>query len=435
VFPTSQLLEKPVALWHLLREGDLSAVPRWAKLLIYPIRILLRTFDEFLNDKCILRASSLAYSSLLAMVPVTALFFFSVAKFNLVADFEAFENIKIKVGDLLFNNLAPAQTDIIKKYITEYTQNINLLGAFGFAMLFMIAIFLFNTIEHTINDIWHAKQRRPLLNRFLAFWAVLTLPPLLFLVSSVFAAKLKTRDIDVLSLRFLPHVLNWFAFWLAYKVIPYTKVRFRAAFFGAAAAGILWQLAKGGFSWYISNMASFDKLYGSLGAVPVFLIWLYVTWLIVLFGAEVAYAVQFPRERSHLTKEELAGYMDFYSVRAMAEITRRFGAVEDNKTSTIDVLRNVGIPPEVMGDILNRLSERQLIVYTEDKDYVPARQPSKIMVREVVEAVSGKKLMAPETADDAVSIRLRKTFKEITEGVDAAFGNLDLETLTNGVEN
>ena len=118
----------------------------------------------------------------------------------------------------------------------------------------------------------------------------------------------------------------------------------------------------------------------------------------------------------------------------MAEITKRFGDPDDSHRDAIDALRGIGIPPEIIGEILNRLSERQLIVYTEDKDYIPARQPSKILIREVVEAVSGKKMLAPDSADDTVSMRLRKTFEEITTGVDSALGEMNLDMLVNGAD-
>jgi membrane protein len=249
------------------------------------------------------------------------------------------------------------------------------------------------------------------------------------IVSFYIAASLEVKDQDIFQLKFLAYLLNWLAFWFAYQFIPYTRVRFGAAFVGAIVGGTMWEIAKGAFNWYITNMTAFDKVYGALGAVPVFLLWIYLTWLIVLFGAEVAYAVQYPRERSHLTQAELANYLEFYSVRAMAEIVRRFNAQDDGAASAIDSLRNIGIPPEILGDILNRLSEKHLIVYTEDKDYVPARKPSSIMVREVVEAVSGKKMLAPENATDPVSNRLRKTFHEIATGVDSALDELDLNGL------
>jgi len=422
------LREKATELWRLLRDGDLSQSPPGAQAFIYPVRVIVRAFEEFLNDKCLLRASALAYASLLALVPVTAIFFFILTKLD------AFSAIQLKVEDILFRNLIPTRTDVIREYLIQYTQNVMLLGVFGLIALFVTAVFLFNSIEHTINDIWQAKQRRPFLSKFTSFWTVLTAVPVLLIISLLLAANLKVKDIDIFELKFLTYLLNWVAFWFAYQFIPYTRVRISAALVGAVVGGTLWELAKGAFNWYITNMTAFDKVYGSLGAVPVFLLWIYLTWLIVLFGAEVAYAVQYPRERDHLTQEELSNYLEFYSVRAMAEIVRHFNAQDGSESSAVDALRNIGIPPEILGEILNRLSERQLIVYTEDKDYVPARRPSSIMVREVVEAVSGKKLLAPDSAKDDVSRRLRKTFKDIAAGVDSALGELDFNMLIEGSE-
>ena len=410
-------------MWNLLRDGDLSQSPRWAQVVVYPVRVLVRAFEEFVNDKCIIRASALAYASLLALVPIIAIFFFILTKLD------AFSAIQVRVEDFLFHNLIPARTDIIREYVIQYTQNVMLLGVFGLIAFFVTAVFLFNAIEHTINDIWQAKKRRPFLSKFTAFWTVLTAVPVLMIVSFYIAASLELKDQDIFQLKFLAYLLNWLAFWFAYQFIPYTRVRFGAAFAGAIVGGTMWEIAKGAFNWYITNMTAFDKVYGALGAVPVFLLWIYLTWLIVLFGAEVAYAVQYPRERRHLTQAELANYLEFYSVRAMAEIVRRFNAQDDGAASAVDSLRDIGIPSEILGDILNRLSEKHLIVYTEDKDYVPARKPSSILVREVVEAVSGKKMLAPENATDPVSNRLRKTFQEIATGVDSALDELDLNAL------
>jgi membrane protein len=426
VSPTSDRWETAAKGWHYLRSGDLSQAPRWVRVLVQPARISVRAFEEFFNDKCLLRASALAFTSLLALVPVTAIFFFFLTKL------EAFGQIQEKLEDFLFSNLVPARTDVIREYIIQYTQNVTFLGVFGIIALFVTAIFLFNTVEHTINDIWHAKQRRPFLSKFMAFWTVLTAVPVLTGISFLLAAKLEAEDIDVFELKFLTYILNWLAFWFAYQFIPYTRVRIKAAFVGAVVGGLLWELAKGGFNWYISNMTAFDKIYGSLGAVPVFLLWIYLTWLIVLFGAEVAYAVQYPEEKSRLTADDLSNYLEFYSVRTMAEIVRRFGEGDDESASTVDSLKDIGIPSEMLGEVLNRLAEKHLIVYTEDKDYVLARQPSGIMVREVIEAVAGKKMLAPEAAKDDVSRRVRRIFREMAQGMDSALDKLSLETLIDG---
>lgn len=421
---TADWQEKVAELYHRFREDDLSGSPLWVRILVNPARITACAYEEFFADKCLQRASALAFASLLALVPVTVIFFSFLTKL------EAFSEIRGKVQDFLFQNMIPARTEIIREYLAQYSEKVTLLGVFGITTLFITAIVLFNTIEHTINEIWHAKQKRPFLSKFSAFWTVLTATPMLVFVSSWVAAKY----VDVFHLKFLPYLLNWFAFWFAYQFIPYTPVRVRAAFVGAIIGGTLWELAKGTFNWYIANMTAFDTVYGSLGAIPVFLVWIYLTWVIVLFGAEVAYAVQYPMEKSRTDHEKLAGYLDFYSVRTMAEIVRRFAGAENGAASGMDNLKNIGIPSDILGEILNRLSEKQLIVYTENKQYLPAREPSQITIREIVEAVSGRKMLAPESPDDAVSRRLTRAFVEVAAGVDSALEELDFQTLLDGSE-
>jgi len=421
---TADWWNKAANFFELFREGDISRHPLVVRVLIYPARVAIRAFEEFLADKCLQRASALAFASLLALVPVTATFFFFLTKL------EAFGEIRVKVEDLLLDNLVPARNDVIRDYLAQYTQNVTLLGVFGIVTLFITAIFLFNTIEHTINEIWHAKQRRPFLGKLTSVWAALTAAPILICVSFYVAAKLTAGDVDIFSLKFLPHILNGLAFWFAYQYIPYTPVRIRAAVVGAIVGGTLWELAKDGFNWYIANMATFDRIYGALGAIPVFLLWLYVTWLIVLFGAEVAYAVQYPHGNRPLTIAEQRDYIEFFSVRAMAEIARRYSDMSNEETiTTIDCLKDVGIPPQILGDILNRLSEKRLILYTEDQDYVPARPPSKITIREVIEAVSDSKTLVPKIGKDVISERLGKVFREVEASTESALDGLNLQAL------
>jgi membrane protein len=422
-------VEKRSSFLHLFRESDLSQSPVHTRVILYPLRVVIRSFEEFFIDKCLQRASALAFASLLALVPVTAIFF------SFLTRLEAFSEIQLKVEDFLFRNFVPNRTEVIREYLTQYSQNVTLLGVFGVTTLFITAIVLFNTIEHTINEIWHAKQKRPFLSKFASFWTVLTATPVLIFVSFYIAARLSSKRPDIFSLKFLTYFLNWLAFWFAYQFIPYTRVRIRAAVVGAIIGGALWELAKSGFNWYISNMTSFDKIYGLFGAVPVFLLWLYLTWVIVLFGAEVAYAVQYPQAEKRMTRAEIESYLEFYSVRVMAEIVKRFAkGGADADTNAIDRLSEVGIPRELSGEILNRLVEKRLVLYTEDKDYVPARDPSKITIREVVEAVSETRMLTPETVEDPISRRLKETFVNAAVCMDSALDGSNFANLIEATE-
>ncbi len=417
-------MEKVADSFRHLREGELSHFSLKGRIVIYPFRVLVRAFEEFFADQCLQRASALAFASLLALVPVTAIFFSFITKL------EAFSQLRGRVEDFLFRNLVPTRTDVIRQYLVQYTENVTLLGIFGIMALFIAAIFLFNTIEHTINIIWHAKQRRPFRSKFTSFWTVLTASPLLVFASFYIAAKFTAKGNEAFSLRLLTYSLNGLAFYLAYQFVPYTHVRVRAAVVGAVAGATLWELAKGGFNWYITSMTQFDRIYGSLGAVPVFLLWVYLTWVIVLFGSEVAYAVQYPKSESRLSQAQLADYLDFFSVRTMAEIVRRFND-GDTAAGTIDRLKEIGIPSEILGEILNRLTDERLVFFTEEKDYVPARHPSKMTVREVIEAVSGKKLLAPDTVKDPVSRKLRESFQQITRDMDSSLDDLNMQMLVD----
>jgi membrane protein len=292
----------------------------------------------------------------------------------------------------------------------------------------VVAIFLFNNIEVTFNNIWHVKKKRPIFGKLTSLWTVLTLTPILFGISFYLAAKFTARSEGIVPAWIVPYLLNTLAFWVAYQFIPYTNIRLRASVIAAVVVAILWEIAKAGFNWYITNLASFRQIYGSLGTVPVFLLWLYLTWVIVLFGTELAYAIQYPHKDSLLGN----AYREFYAVRAMAEISRMFGERKGGKRNVLDRMRSIGIPPDIIGDILNQLAKEGLLIFTEGKDYYLARAPSTITVSEIIEAVSGAKLLAPPAGDDLVSRELKKKFEEASEQITATLDGLNLQELITG---
>jgi membrane protein len=385
-------------------------------------RTIRRTFEEFFANECFQRASALAFATLLALVPVAAISFFFIARL------EAFSEVEAKISDFIFRNFVPARTDEVQRYLLEYTQNVKVIRFFGFLALIITAIFLFNTVEVTFNTIWHVKKKRPFFGKLTSLWTVLTFTPILICTSFLVAAKLAAQGDGFVPAWIVPYVLNIFAFWFVYQFIPYTKVRKRAAVIAAVVAGVLWEIAKGGFSWYIGNLATFSQIYGSLGTVPVFLLWLYLTWVIVLLGTELAYAIQYPHGEKVLAHE----YLEFYSVRAMAEITRLFGRRGESKKNTMDALKEIGIPPDILGDILNRLTGKNLLILSEDMEVYPARDPSTITVREVIEAASGCKLLAPPDEKDPISQSLKRNFQQAGKQMNNTLDGMSLQMLVNG---
>lgn len=400
------------------RDRELSTFSFPAKSAVIILRTIHRAIEEFFSDECFQRASALAFATLIALVPVTAVSFFFLTKLN------AFNDIEVKIEDFVFQNFVPTRTEEIRSYIVQYTNNVGVLGAFGTMALIVVAIFLFNNIEVTFNNIWHVKKKRPLFGKLTSLWTVLTLTPFLFGVSFLLAAKFTAQSEGIIPAWVVPYLLNTLAFWVAYQFIPYTNVRLHAAIIAAVVVAILWEIAKAGFNMYITNLTSFSQIYGSLGTVPVFLLWLYLTWLIILFGTELAYAIQYP----HKAKTFGNDYREFYAVRAMAEIARIFSR-QGNRPNTIDGLRNAGVPPDIIGDILNLLAKENLLILTEENEYYPARAPSAISIHEIIDAVSGSKLLAPPAEKDPLSQRLKKKFEEAGEQIAATLDGVNLQDL------
>lgn len=349
----------------------------------------------------------------------------AAVSFFFLTKLEAFNQIEEKIEDFIFRNFVPTRTEEIRSYIIQYTSNVGVLGVFGIFALIIAAIFLFNTIEVTFNNIWHVKKKRPFLGKLTSLWTVLTLTPILIGVSFYLAAKFTAQSQGIVPAWIVPYALNIIAFWFAYQFIPYTNIRIHAAMIAAVVVGILWELAKGGFNWYITNLTSFNQIYGSLGTVPVFLLWLYLTWIIVLLGTELAYAIQYP----HKDKSFGHQYLEFYSVRTMAEIARMFREREKSKRNNLDRLCDIGIPPDILGEILSLLTEKNLLILTDDQEYYPARDPSTITAREIIEAASGVKLLAPPNPKDQLSRILKKKFEEAGDQVSVALDGLNLQTL------
>ncbi len=251
-------------------------------------RVLSHVNREFSNDACLLRAQALSFSALLALVPLMAISFsiISLASGSAQAKLQAF----------LFEHLIPASGSAVTEHITAFSQRASTVGLVGLIFLILTAVGLFATIEHTFNAIWGVTRRRPPVAHFLAFWGLITLGPF-FLGASIYLTASVREIVSVaVSQRatayLLPLVFTWVAFTWLYILAPYTQVRLKPALIAGVAAGSLWEAAKYAFDYYASLAVAVSKIYGSLGILPLFLAWLFLSWVIVLFGAELSYTLQ-----------------------------------------------------------------------------------------------------------------------------------------------
>lgn len=254
---------------------------------------VLFVFNNFMQDYCTYFASALAFTSLLAIVPLMAV---SLA---LLSSFPVFQEMSGPIQDFIFENFVPATGKIIQQYLIGFTKQVSNLSIWGVAFLFVTSVLLMFTIEQALNKIWKVRVQRLGTSAFLLYWAILSLAPILMGLSIaassyLFSLPFISSEAHISSSSFLTHapfILSFFSFTFLYMVVPNCKVRFLHAVIGALVTAILFDIAKLGFTWYLTTYHTYELLYGAFAIVPIFFLWVYWVWLIVLLGAEIAYAL------------------------------------------------------------------------------------------------------------------------------------------------
>lgn len=246
-------------------------------------------FCQYRQDKCATRASSLTFTTLLAIVPLV------VVIFSALSIFPFFNHSADQLQNFIFHNLVPSSGEVIQKYVTDFEKQAHKLPVMGFIFLFVTAIMMMVTIENTLNDIWKVRHRRHLSGSLLMYWALLTLGPVFLsgsvLLSSYIGSLELVHGVKLSGVKSLVELLPPFAAFIAfvflYVIVPHCRVRLSHAAAGAFVAALLFEIAKYLFGFYVVYFPTYSLLYGALATIPLFLLWLYVSWSIFLFGAQV----------------------------------------------------------------------------------------------------------------------------------------------------
>jgi membrane protein len=359
---------------------------------------LLDLIDHLIDDQCLGAASALAYTTILSIVPLLTVFF---AVFRV---FTPSEEMGAAVrGMLLKSFLADSVSDVVK-FLEDFVERArsDTLGLIGFSFLLMTTVSLFLSIEKTFNRIWRAPGERPLHRRVTTFYALVTLSPGLGGVA-VYVAQRFGDDVNAAAsgLPFLRLILAWslgsLALALLYKLMPHTRVRWRSALIGGAVAGAAFEAAKFGFNTYITEIYSGSanaQIYGSLALVPVFFLWIYILWVVVLMGAQIGYFIQNRRDvaeevRAHRGARRISdrtrpnGYL---TTRAFAEIALRFKSGEGGLRIE-QLAERLNLPPDVVLPVVHTLREAHLVLIVETADaameLVPGRPLDQITLADL----------------------------------------------------
>ncbi|MBQ4850609.1 virulence factor BrkB family protein [Pseudoalteromonas sp. MMG012] len=267
----------------------------------------LRYFRRCQEDQITINAGYLAYVTLLSLVPLIAV---GVAIFSA---FPGFEDTRLAIENFIFNNFVPTSTDSIKAHISAFTGNANQMTAVGISFLAAIALLLIRNVDSALNRIWRVVEKRPLMISFAIYWMVLTLGPVLlgasigvtsYIVSLVSFADQGIPGFSGFLLKLLPYVISMAGFIMLYTLVPNTRVSFRAAIPGALFAALLFELTKKGFAMYISHFPSYEVIYGAVATVPILFVWVYLSWIVVLLGAEFTVCLDERQAPSLLENEQ-----------------------------------------------------------------------------------------------------------------------------------
>lgn len=264
---------------------------------------------RFYRDRGLQAAGALTYTTLLALVPLLTI------AFAIFAAFPAFQAVQDRIEIMLFENLVPEVGLVVRSHLTEFIRNATNLTAVGVVALAVSAVLLLSTVESVFNTIWRVERDRPLLTRLLIFWTVLTLGPVLLgasfsLTTGVFDRIGELADEGAAYVpiaidspawvffggRVLATALQSLAFTVLFMLVPARPVRLRDAAVGGAVAGVALEVLKWGFRLYLVNFPSYQTIYGALATFPIFLIWVYLSWTVILIGA--VFAASFTEWRS-----------------------------------------------------------------------------------------------------------------------------------------
>lgn len=418
--PTRWLKRVTRYIWSRQRAGQ----PVWERRGLRLARLLIVLARDVIDGELTLWAMSLVYTTLLSMVPLLAL------SFSVLKAFGVHNQIEPLLDNLLAP-LGPEAHEISGRLIAFISHvNVGVLGAVGLTLLIYTVVSLAQKVEQSFNAIWHIKRLRSVAERFSRYLSLLLIGPLLVFAaigittsamsSHVVQTVFALAPLAYVASKLTPYALVIGAFTFTYIFVPNTRVRFLPALLAGILGGVLWQSAGWGFAAFVVSAASYSAIYSSFAILVLFLIWLYVSWLVLLIGAAVAFYVQHPEflyeqpgepPLSHRMRERLA-------VGVMYMIGLHF--VRGRPPWTLDRLaQRLGIPMYAVQGVLDALAVGDLVRPTNDDPpaYLPVRELSQVTITEVLAAV---RQSGEESFLDPDSLPLAASAEQIVTSVENA---------------
>lgn len=375
--------------------------------------------ERFARHEAPQNAAALTYTTLLSLVPLMAV---TLAVFSA---FPVADRVYQIIQDFVFQNFVPASGELVQQHLSEFSSKASRLTGTGAAFLVIVALLMMANIDRSLNAIWEVKAARSFASKFLIYWAVLSLGPLLigasvlatsYLISLPILSEAASSGVGRRLLGLTPVVTSAVAFTMIYLVVPNRRIRLRHALIGGAFAAVLFEVAKHGFAFYITQFPTYEAIYGALATIPIFLVWLYLSWMIVLLGAEVTHCLSIYRwSASDQTRSRL-GMGDAIEVLLALDYAAAEGDAPN--TAQLAARRKRWLEPQ-LEDLLNQLKGLRWVHMTRDGGWVLARRLDEATLIDLYQSRAFD-LPRPADPDWPDDDRLAKVLNDGNDGVAKA---------------
>jgi membrane protein len=397
--------------------------------LIHQIRTILLAIRGFMDDRVSLRASALTYYTLLSMVPIAAMAFGVAIGFGfdnkmeefIIANFKGQEEVMNRIIDMSYNVLEGVEG--------------GLLAGIGLVVLIWSVMQVLTNIENSFNAIWQIKKPRTFFRKLSDYLSIMMFAPVLIILSSSLSVYISTRiesvaqNIEVIqtvspfvdsALKLLPYTLVWLLFTLIYMIMPNTKVKFKYALIAGIIAGTIFQVTQWGYIHFQVGVSKYSTLYGTFAALPLFLAWLQISWLIVLLGAEISFAYQ------NVEKYEFeAGSLNIsnhdkrlVSLFLMRNIIKNFQ--EGKESLTRDLMFNL---------VKSNLVNETLTISPRENGYQPAIDINLIDIKFVLDRLDAIGTDQVTVNESESWLRLANVHEELINSMKASDSNVLLKDI------
>lgn len=347
---------------------------------------------KFFKDSCLVRASGLAYSTLLAMVPFI----------TIIYAFGGFDTLGKTIESALLKAILPTHQETILELVNSFTRNSLATGTVGMIFFLVTSIFLINTVARNFDSIWGIEATTGFFRRYAAYTAILVFGSLLLGVSTSLTESIEkiilsnglpeAQEYRIWITKLLPYLLTISVLFFMMIIIPSTKVRIVAGITGALVSWILFEGAKILFKYWVVNSVRTSLIYGSISIIPIFLVGLYLFWIIVLIGVEVSYYLQHEKDFKGIGPDNLS-MEERISIAIELFLSISTNYRDGNSVITRAALeKSFKISPRVIDSIINQLINSGLLLEFKEKNggLIPGRSMDRIFIKDIIFSLYGE---------------------------------------------